>query len=343
MIKRNFFMIIFIVIGLTLAACGDSSENTDAEDDNSTDATSDSGAKSVLPMGSSAEGGLYHTNAVALSQTINEFVDEIDTRAEPTGGSVHNIRLMQSGEAELGIVSADTMYDALNGEGDFEGQAHEDMSIIVSGHTSYTQITAPENSSIESIADLEGKRVAWRLQGSSTVENMGRAVFAEYGLDPDEDFTSEIASPYEDAAQRMRDGRTDSVITFPGIPAPWMIEYLTGDPMKLISIDEDKLDNILEKYPFYLKDVIPAGTYDGIDYDVTTVGFKAMLVANNDVSEDVVYEITKALLENKDYALSVADSIEPYVDEDNVTSVQGVGEYHPGAIKYYKEIGIWDE
>src|SRR5699024_4431119 len=197
--------------------------------------------------------------------------EDFDAVAEPTGGSVENVRLLSSGETELGIVSADTMYDAVNGEGEFEDDKYEDFSIIASGHTSYAQISVPEDSDIESVSDLEGKTVAWRLQGSSTVENMGKAIFNEYGLDPDEDFDSEIASPYEDAAQRMKDGRTDAVITFPGVPTPWVVEYLTADPMDLISVDEDKIDNILEEYPFYEKGVIEDDTYEEIDYEVPTV------------------------------------------------------------------------
>src|SRR5699024_7439467 len=179
---------------------------------------------------------------------------------------------------------------------EFEDDIYEDFSIIASGHTSYAQVSVPEDSEIESISDLEGKTVAWRLQGSSTVENMGKAIFAEYGLNPDEDFKSEIASPYEDAAQRIKDDRTDAIIKFPGVLTSCVVEYLTSDSMKLIVVNEEKIDNILDKYPFYEKGIIKADTYDKIDYDVPTVAFKAMLVANDELSEDTVYEITKSLL-----------------------------------------------
>src|SRR5699024_6708892 len=164
----GFIVLMFSLFGLV--ACNNDSNN-EAEE-NAASKVEDSADSDDYSIGSSAEGGLYHTNASTLAQTITENSEDFDAVAEPTGGSVENVRLLSSGETELGIVSADTMYDAVNGEGEFEDDKYEDFSIIASGHTSYAQISVPEDSDIESVSDLEGKTVAWRLQGSSTVENM---------------------------------------------------------------------------------------------------------------------------------------------------------------------------
>lgn len=106
----------------------------------------------------------------------------------------------------------------------------------------------------------------------------------------------------------------------------------------MISLSEEAVDYLLEKYPFLVRDDLPAGTYNGIDYEVTCVAVKAVMVASKDLSEDAVYEFTKAMFEN-------LTSLQGGHDKFNHVSVETALEganvpIHPGAEKYYKEIGV---
>jgi TRAP transporter TAXI family solute receptor len=349
-------LISFLTVAVIVAGCGSGNnqqtggtpapkENTSTSGGTKEAPAQPSGSdkKVTISIATAPDGGAYYVIGQALASVINKHSTKAEAKVQATEGSAHNIRLMQSGEAQMAIVSADAINDVIKGQNTFKDKQWDGFSAIVSGHVGEWHMGVPADSGVNSVADLKGKVVAWRLQGSPTVDAVGRVVFNAYGIDPEKDIETQISSPYPDAAQRMKDGRVDAVGTLTGYPTPWVTEFIASKPLKLLSLDQDKIDSILKDYPFFVQSKIPAGTYTGIDYDVDTIANITMLMISKDIPEDVAYDITKVLFEHGEEALSIAKQVAPYFSKDNALKVQGVADYNPGSIKYYKEIGIWKE
>ena len=127
-----------------------------------------------------------------------------------------------------------------------------------------------------------------------------------------------------------------------GAPTVAITELATsGMDFSMVSLTQEAVDYLTENYPFLVQENLPAGTYEGVDYEVTCVAVQAVLVASKDLSEDAVYELTKALFENKDELIVGHPKFELLTDYD---ATKGISvPVHPGALKYYVEAGVLDE
>lgn len=133
----------------------------------------------------------------------------------------------------------------------------------------------------------------------------------------------------------LQDGNIDAAFITAGTPTGAVEGLSATNPVKIIPIEQDKIDALVEKYPYYANDTIPAGTY-GLEEDVNTVAVMAMLAVVDDLSEDVVYDITKAIYDNTD---KITHAKSEFIKLENALNGIGV-DLHPGAEKYFKEAGI---
>jgi hypothetical protein len=157
-----------------------------------------------------------------------------------------------------------------------------------------------------------------------------------YGLKK-EDVNGQYLS-YSESAEAFKDKHIDAFIATAGIPNSAIMDVSTQNEIRILPIPADVSAKLIQKYPFFAAVKVPANTYKGLTADVPTVAVNAVLIAGNQLKEDMVYNLTKTLFENlPDLASAHAKGKEVNLQY----AVQGVSiPFHPGAVKYFKEKGL---
>ncbi|MTH77122.1 TAXI family TRAP transporter solute-binding subunit [Paracoccus aestuariivivens] len=257
--------------------------------------------------------------------------------AVASNGSVGNINAINGGQLEAGFTQSDVAYWAQTGTGLWEGQpAVEKLRLIANLYPESIHLVARADAGIATVADLKGKKVSLDEPGSGTLVD-ARIILEAYGL-TEADIQPEFLKP-DQAADRMRDNAMDAFFFVGGYPAGAIAELASQHDIKLIPIDGEAADKLREKYSFFAADSFPAGTYNGQDADVATISVGAQLVTSADQSDELVYNITKALYNDSTQKLfSAGHAKGKQITLDNATKGAGIP-LHPGAEKFYKEAG----
>ncbi|CUK27476.1 TRAP transporter solute receptor, TAXI family [Cognatishimia activa] len=260
--------------------------------------------------------------------------------AQSTTASVFNNAAVQNGELEAGLAAADVTRSMYLGEGKFDGKPHPKLRIIANLFPEDLHLVMPKDASIDSLSDLEGKRVGIAQAGSGTqvaVEMM----LAEWGLTRDNYNEAELNN--SQSAERLADGQLDAYFYAAGWPVAAMVQLSSTKGMELHSFTQEDMAKINDAIPAYIPSKIPAGVYEGVDYDVHTPAVSAMLVVSSDLSDELVYGITKAIWNDNtrkllDNGHAKGKQITPDTALDGVEAL-GVP-LHPGAEKFYREAGL---
>ena len=287
-------------------------------------------AEFELTTGGSA--GTYYGYSNVLAQYITNNTDVAIT-AVTSNGSADNIDRLDLNYSQLGTVQNDVAYYAYNGIRVFEGSPVTSFTALAALYTETVQLVTwdPE---IKSVADLKGKTVSIGASGSGVYYN-ALDFLAAYGL-TEEDITPTYES-FGDSAESLKDHKIDAAFVVAGHPTPAVTDLCTTTDTYLVSLDAEHIANLKEINDAYVETIIPAGTYEGIDEDVVTVGIKATLIANGEVSDEEAYIIVSTIFENAD-AIGEQHA-KGYELDLEYASTCGLP-YHPGAAKYFAEKGI---
>jgi len=279
--------------------------------------------------------GTYYPFGGAMANIWNTKIEGMNVTAQSTGASAENLRLISKGEAEFAIVQNDVMDYAANGSDMFDGQKLNNLMTIGTLYPEYIQIAATKESGIKSIRDLKGKRVSIGDAGSG-VEFNAKQILEGYGLTFDDIKKSNLS--FKESGDGLQNGTLDACFVTAGIPNSALQEIALASGLVLIPVTGAEADAICGKYGFYTQEIIPAGTYNGVNEDVPALAIQATLAVSAELPEDTVYENTKALFEN---AEELAKSHAKGKDVIAEQAVNGVSvEFHPGAKKYYQEKGL---
>ena len=311
--KLSCIMALLAIVTLVLAGCG--------------------GKKTTLKMATGGTTGTYYAYSGTVSQVLSQKVDNLSFDVQSTGASKANIYLVADKEAEIAIVQNDVMYYAYNGTDLFAGDKVSGFSAMAGVYAEVCQIVA--KSDINSIEDLRGKRVSVGDIGSG-VEFNARQILEAYGITFDDIVVNNLS--FGDSATAFKDAKIDAFFCVAGAPTTAVVELATTNQIKLLEVDNEHAAGLIEKYPFYTKFDIPAGTYKGVDTDAQTVAVVASYIVADGLSKDLVYDMTKALFENAD---EIATGHPKGIELDPAYSVSSISiPMHPGAEKYYQEIGV---
>jgi TRAP transporter TAXI family solute receptor len=338
--KISLLMTMVLALFLVLSACGESSQtgSSDAGQSDSSDAgTATSDDKklagqyvTVLTGGSS---GVYFPLGGAMAKIFQDKLGATAT-SQSTGASAENAKKLNQKKAELGFLMGDTAADAYKGEDSFaESGAQENLRAVAALYPNYLQIVALKESGIEKITDLKGKAVAVGAPGSGT-EISARRVLEAYGLsyeDVNEDFLS-----FSEGVEGIKNGTVDAVVISSGLPNSGILELATTKEVKIIEIEASIIEKLAEKYPAFFASSVPSGTYTGLDKEVSTIAVNNVLMTHKDVSEEMVYELTKAIFENVQVLKDTHNAAKNIALEDAQNGLPAP--LHPGAEKYYKEV-----
>ena len=278
--------------------------------------------------------GTYYAFGTVLANYVSNNTD-VTVTAVVGNGSADNIDALDIEDAQLAFVQNDVANYAYNGIRfeRYEGKAITGFRAIASLYTEAVQL-ATCNPDIKSVADLKGKNVSIGAAGSGVYFN-AIDFLAAYGL-TEEDINAQYLN-FADSAESLKDGKIDAAFVVAGAPTTAIADLFTSKQSYLISLDDDAVAKLQEISGAYTKTIIPAGTYSNQAEDVITVGIKATIIANSQVSDDQAYTIVKTIFEGKD-AITEAHAKGAELDLD-YASTCGLP-YHPGAAKYFAEQGI---
>ena len=315
---------------LLLTACGDGNG-----DDAGAEGGEDVGDQDAqfLTVATGGSSGVYYQIGATLADVLAEEMDS-DTSVQSTGASAENINLLTDNNAELAFTMGDATVQAVEGTGPFEDDAREGLMAIMTMYPNTVQLIARADAGIESVEDLAGANVAVGDVGSG-VELNAQMVLGAYDMSY-EDINADYL-PYGEATDQMANGHIDALFATSGLPNPSLVELGTNTDFVTVPIDGEGQENLLSEYEFFQGATIPADTYEE-DEDTETVAVVNHLMANDELSEDAVYDITAAIFDNID---RIHDS---HTEATNITAdtvTDGlVVPLHPGAQRYYEENDI---
>ena len=289
-------------------------------------------ALAELTFTTGGETGTYYGFGTVLAQYISDNTD-VTITAVTSGGSAENIDNLDAGLRQLGFVQNDVASYAYNGIRLYEGEPITSFTALAALYDETVQLVTVDPE-IKSVADLKGKNVSIGAAGSGVYFN-ALDFLAAYDM-TEEDIVPQYLS-FKDSADQLKDAKIDAAFVVAGAPTPAVTDLSTGKQVYLVALTDDDIAKLQEISPAYSKSVIPAGTYSGIDEDIVTVGVKATIIANEDVTEDEAYAIVSTIFENKD---EIAEMHAKGAELDlEYASTCGLP-YHAGAAKYFAEKGI---
>lgn len=289
-----------------------------------------------LSVATGGTGGVYYPLGGGMANVISKYIPYAEATAEVTAASVDNCLLVGNKKADMALIMADVGWDAHKGQGKFKGSLPIRTLAVLYPNTMH--IVTLEGKGIESVADLKGKRVSTGSPGSGT-EVKGLRVLEAYGLNPDKDMTRDRLGASESAGA-IKDGKIDAYFWDGGVPTASITDLGATPGVKLKLVNHgDAVARMREKYgPLYVKSTIPAKSYPGQDQQVDTAVVWNLLICNVDMKEQVAYDIVKTLFEKKPDLIAVHKMAENLQFENQVDG--SPIQYHPGALRYFKEKGI---
>ena len=324
--KKSWIVIVLLLV-FTVGIIGCAGEEG-AEENNNNEVE-----KTYLSIATGGTSGTYYPIGGAMAKIISDEVANTSASAQSTGASVTNTRLISKGEVELAILQNDIASYAFNGQNKFADQAVKNMQGIATLYPEIIQIVVREGTGIEDIKDLAGKKVAVGAPGSG-VEANAKQILANFELDY-EDIEEDYLS-FSEAASRLKDKQIDAAFLTAGVPTAAVMDIAATQDIKLLNFSQEQIDKLNSEYPFLTGVEVPAGTYSGQDKAVKTVALKATLVALKSLDEELVYEITKSIFNNREQLIerhSRAEDIKVETAQDGMTIP-----LHPGAERYFSEV-----
>ena len=268
----------------------------------------------------------------------NENIEGMRATATPSGGGIDNLNQAYDGDAQIGIANANLVYQAQEGLASFEGYANDNLRIFAGLYLNPNQVVVTKDSGINTVEDLIGRKISVGAAGSTTVDE-ATVHLSLYGKTLD-DLQAEYMGTSE-SADAISNKQLEGVWVMAGTPNAAVTQIMTTCDAKLLPIPAETVEALKVEYPWYAADVIKAGTYAGQDEDVPTSAVKLTLFITADVDEETVYQMTKVFWENWDYLTQTHAALKKADPTQATKDVAGV-EIHPGAARYYREIGIME-
>ena len=313
-LKRVATAVCAVALAVGIAGCGGSGEK-----------------EQFINIATGGTAGTYYPIGGAIAEVLNK--NGMNASAQSTGASVANINMLKDKQVELAIVQNDITYYAVNGKEMFEESGKvENLTGIASLYPETCQFVVREDSGIKSINDLRGKRVAVGAAGSGAEAN-ARQILEAYGItynDISEQFLS-----FAEGSYALKDGTVDAAFVTAGYPTASVQDIASQNKIRILPIGDEQVKKLAEKYPFYSKTIVPAGTYQGFDEDVETVSVMAILVANDKIDAALGEKLTKAIFDNVD-KIAAAHSAAKAITKESALEAMDFIKMNEGAAKVLK-------
>ena len=321
-------------VAAMMAGCSKQPMNSNTSG-NSGQTSADSNGTVTIRIGGGPSSSANYTTFAGIGNLITEDHPNYLINTEISTGSQENVRMIQNGTVQFGVAMTDVEEAAAKGEREFEGSP-VDICHVMGGYTTMLHMFVAEDSDINSIADLKGKKLA--VSQGAMAQYYMPILLEAYGLTEEDVSITETA--LQDICDAVNDGNADfGVHITPHTSSP-IADLAATKGIKLLSIDQEHIDKIVSEYPYFYECVIPGGLYTGVDEDTTVIGTRNNLVCARSVDDEIVYNVVKSIIEHYDDLADVHPQANQF-NKDN--AVEGaLIDIHPGAVKYYQEIGIME-
>jgi len=291
-------------------------------------------AADKISVATGGTGGVYYPYGGGMAEIINKYVKGVDAVAEVTGASVENVRLVDKGESAIGLVMGDTAFQSFAGTEKFKGDPKKIRTLFVM-YPNQFHVVVKKASGIAKISDLKGKKISLGAPGSGTAVQ-AEAVLTSLGI-PKGDISPSFLS-FNETADALKNGTIDAGMWSVAPPTSSIMDLATTHDIQILPFSDDDIARIRKDHPYYSKYEIPAGVYRGVDQPVPNPAVWNVAVVSSEMSEDLAYQITKAIFDHQDELLKIHKAAEH--TKPPVTVANSAIPLHPGAVKYLKERGI---
>lgn len=326
-------LLIGVIALSTTAGCSSSETATTGAD-----GAKVSGERQFVTLGTAPAGGAFAPVGNAIANVVDANKGDLNWVVSPQGtkGTQENIRKLEAGEIEFGMANAAISYFANKGEGGWE-KPHPVRAVATLAPNVGVFVTT-KGSGIQTIADLKGKRVVLGPAGAG-FDYFLKPLFEAHGVSY-EDLTV-LNGNYFAAGDMIADGKADAAFMGGAIPIPAVTQLCSSQDVVFVKFD-DQAPEKLKQYPFYFTVPVKAEAYSDLEEELMGINVGNMhLITHANVDEDIVYNLTKVMYENRDQVAQkhpAAKALNPK------NAVRDTGTpFHPGAIKFYKEAGIWPD
>ena len=321
--RRTFIKATGVAGIAALAGCsGGDGESEDGGD------TTTEGDGETISWHAGGTGGTYYPLSGEFKTIVEEYTPH-SLQVQSTGASVENVGSLGGGTADFALIQNDVAYFAKNGVkiDAFKDKAIQNLRGVATLYPETITVVTRPGANIESLTDLEGKTVNTGDLGSGTQVNALQILNA-VGLTT-EDFNQQNTS-FSVAADQIQDGDADAAFVVGGWPVGAIEQLATTSEIDILEIEGDTLQTVLDSASWFAEDTIPAGTYNGITEDVSTVSVQAMIATREGYSADIVESITAAIFDNTDELSIKAD----FIGKDSAQDGMSI-ELHEGAKAYF--------
>ena len=281
------------------------------------------------------QSGVYYPVGVALSQIYAKAIPNVRATAQVTKASAENLNLLQAGRGELALALGDSVSDAWKGDVEAGFKTKLDKLRGLSGtYNNYIQIVANADSGIKTLADLKGKRISVGAAKSGTELN-ARAIFKAAGINY-ADLAKVEYLAFGESVELMKNRQLDATLQSAGLGVASIRDLATAVNITVIPVPADVVAKVGDAA--YQVAVIPANTYTGQTTDIATAAIPNFLITHAGVSDELAYQMTKSMYENLD-TLYAAHNSAKVIKRENAIKGMPVP-LHPGAARYYKEVGL---
>ncbi len=295
-------------------------------------------AKERIVFSGGPAGGTFQVvaNAMQVYKPMKASKD-FRVRAQSSAGSVENLRKVNSGKAQMGVVYSGHVFLGRNGRMKNDPNKYEDVMAVAWLYGAPAQLVVRKDSGITSTKDLIGKKVGVGNAGSGAFANC-ELFFTHMGI---WDKIERNAMGYNDAAQAFGNNQLDAFWLFTAFPSGAVIMAAQTNEIALVNLGQDAESTAFyDNYPYFSKLSVPPGTYRGVDYESPSFQDSALWVANSKVSDDTVYQMLSLIYTDAGLA-HMKEQKKTFKNMSLKTGSQGVvTPWHPGAVKFWKEKGM---
>ena len=325
--KRKRINCIFLIIIGLIASLSFTTSNANAQ------------KRKFLSVGTAPPGGAFFVVGGAIAQVVSNHTSDLnwEVSAEATKGTQENIRRLGKGELEFALANAAISYFAVRGEGAWKRE--QPIRAVMTLAPNVALFITPQSSGVKKISDLKGKRAVVGPAGAG-FEYFLEPILAAHGVSY-QDFTP-LHNTQAGAVDMLADGSAAAAFLGGAVPTASITRASASQNIFFIPFDDAAKQSLFENYPFFNAVVIPSGTYRGQDEPFHGMNVGAMhLIAAANLDVETVYQFTKVLYEQRAEVVKTHPAGKA-INPKNVVKDTGTP-FHPGAMRYYKEIGIWPD
>ena len=282
-------------------------------------------------------GGSWTPMAGATAEVVKKKFPELNVQVEP-GAALVNMEKIRNDKADLGWSMTNVLSDARTGKGQWAGKQTDRPLLVATYYPNVWQLVVPAASAIKSLKDLKGQPVALPARGNTSLADGWENLLKVNGLSL-ADLGAKSYGPVSSNAEAVKNRQAMASGWFTVVPGSFVLDLGSTMKVRMIPVSDEEFAALKAINPGFIRHVIKAGVYteQGITADVQTFQSPTILIASSKTPADAIYKVTKAIVEGR------ADFVNVSKVMKDVTAADMAKDYglpfHPGAAKYYKEIG----